>query len=254
MYDGLMRLRLVVPAILAFAAALPAQTPPVRVLASNGFKAVLEAVRPQCERSIGRPLSIEYNSSTGLRAKIDAGQGFEVAIVTTELMDTLVKERKITPGSTATLAKAGIGVGIRKGAAKPDIRTAATMKNTLLKVKSVTYAEDGASRTYVERMFQKMGIADAMKPKIVLEQGSGRATARVADGKTEMVLTLSSEILPVAGIELVGGLPKEYQEYVSFSAGIGAGAANSDVAAAVIKYLVSSPVIAMLNAKGMEKP
>jgi molybdate transport system substrate-binding protein len=254
----LLRPRFVLAWIAVFASLLSmhlaAQQPPVRVLASNGFKAVLEQVRPQCERSIGRPLAIEYNSSTGLKQKMDAGQGFEVAIVTTELMDTLVKERKIAAGSTAALAKAGVGVGIRKGAAKPDIRTAESMKKTLMNVKSMTYAEDGASRTYVERMFQKMGIAEAMKAKTVLEQGSGRATARVADGKTEMVLTLSSEILPVAGIELVGGLPKEYQEYVGFSAGVGAGAANKDAAETVIKFLASAPVVAALKAKGMEKP
>jgi molybdate transport system substrate-binding protein len=249
-----MRPRVVLASILAFAAMLPAQPPPVRVLASNGFRAVLEAVRPQCEHSIGRPLAIEYNSSTELKKKIDAGQGFEVAIVTTDLMETLVKERKIAAGSTVALAKAGVGVGIRKGAAKPDVRTGEAMRKALLNAKSVTYAEDGASRAYVERMFQKMGIADAMKAKTVMEQGSVRATARVADGKTEMVLTLSSEILPVAGIELVGGLPREYQQYISFSAGVGAGAANGDVAEAVIKYLASPPVVAALNGKGMEKP
>jgi len=249
-----MRPRHVLSSILAFAAMLPAQPPPVRVLVSNGFKAVLEAVRPQCERSIGLPLAIEYNSSTGLKGKIDAGQGFEVAIVTTDMMDTLVKERRIAAGSTAPLAKAGIGVGVRKGAPKPDIHSAEAMKKSLLNAKSVTYAEDGASRVYVERMFQKMGIADPMKAKTVLEQGSGRATARVADGQTEMVLTLASEILPVQGIELVGGLPKDYQEYVSFSAGVGSRAANGDAAAAVIKYLVSPPVAAALKAKGMEKP
>src|ERR1700686_2927312 len=199
-----MRPRTVLALIPAMAACVFAQQPPVRVMASNGFKAVLEELRPQCERTIARPLAIEYNSSTGLKQKMDAGQAFDVAIVTTELMDTLVKERKIAAGTPAALARSGVGVGIRKGAPKPDIRTSDAMKRTLLNAKSGTYAEDGASRAYVERMFDRMGIAATMKAKTVLEQGSGRATARVADGQSEMVLTLASEILPVAGIELVG--------------------------------------------------
>jgi molybdate transport system substrate-binding protein len=154
------------------------------------------------------------------------------------------------------LAKSGVGVGIRKGAPKPDIRTSEAMKKTLLSAKSVTYAEDGASRTYVERMFQRMGIADVMKAKTALEQGSGRATGRVADGQTELVLTLASEILPVAGIELVGPLPSEHQQYVGFSAGVGAAAAgsNKDASMALIKFLASPAVAPVLKAKGMERP
>ena len=249
-----MRLRTVLALIPTLAACLCAQQAPVRVMTSNGFKAVLEELRPQIEREIGRPLAIEYSSSTGLKQKMDAGQTFDVAIVTTELMDTLVKEHKIAAGTSVALAKSGVGVGIRKGAPKPDIRTSEAMKKTLLGAKSVTYAEDGASRVYVERMFERMGIAAPMKAKTVLEQGSGRATARVAEGQSEMVLTLASEILPVAGIELVGPLPAEYQQYVSFSAGVGAGAGTNNTARALIKFFASPSVAPVLKAKGMERP
>lgn len=249
-----MRPRFVLALIPVLAACLSAQQPPVRVMASNGFKAVLEELQPQCERAIGRPLVIEYNSSTGLKQKMDAGQTFDAAIVTTELMDTLVKERKVAAGTPAALAKSGVGVGVRKGAPKPDIRTSDAMKKTLQSAKSVTYAEDGASRVFVERMFERMGIAAPMKAKTVLEQGSGRATARVADGKTEMVLTLASEILPVAGIELVGPLPAEFQQYVSFSAGVGAAASNKDAAQALVKFLASPTIAPVLKAKGMDRP
>src|SRR5436309_10771305 len=101
------------------------QLPPdLTVLVSNGVKAVMEELVPKAERASGARLNVRFNSSSSLKQSIDAGEEFDVAIVTTELMDQLVKERKIVAGTSAAIARSGIGVGIRAGAPKPDIRTA----------------------------------------------------------------------------------------------------------------------------------
>jgi molybdate transport system substrate-binding protein len=249
-----MRTRII---IAAMAAALctgeaVAQTGEIHVLASNGIKAVLDEVRPQAERAIGHPLAIEVNSSSGLKQKIDGGEAFDVAIVTSEVLDELTKAGKIVSGSSAGIARSGIGVGIRAGGPKPDIRTTAALKQTLLKAKSVTYAQDGASRIYLEKMFDRLGIGSDLKQKIILEQGSARAAARVADGSAELIMTLISEILPAPGVELLGPLPAEAQNYVSISAGVGAKARNADAAKALVKFLAGPGVAPILKAKGME--
>jgi molybdate transport system substrate-binding protein len=229
-----------------------AQTAEVHVLASNGIKAVMDELRPQAERAIGHPLAIEVDSSSVLKQKIDGGEAFDVAIVTSEVLDELSKAGKIVSGSSAGIARSGIGVGIRAGGPKPDIRTAAALKQTLLKAKSITFAQDGASRIYLEKMFDRLGIGSDLKPKIIREQGSARATARVADGSAELVLTLVSEILPAPGVELLGPLPAEVQNYVSMSAGVGAKARNADAAKALVKFLAGPSVAPILKAKGME--
>src|SRR6185503_14474623 len=95
--------------ILALAHLAGAQSRPVRVLASNGVKAVVEALVPQCEKAIGRPLSIEFNSSSALKQGIDKGDPFDVAIVTSEMMDQLIKEGRIAPATRAAVARSGIG-------------------------------------------------------------------------------------------------------------------------------------------------
>jgi molybdate transport system substrate-binding protein len=230
-----------------------AQTTEIHVLASNGIKAVLEQLRPQAEHASGRPLSIQFNSSSNLKQRIDGGEGFDVAIVTSELLDELTKEGKIVKGSTAGIARSGIGVGIRAGAPKPDIHTAAALKQTLLKAKSITFAQDGASRAYIVKMLDNFGIAEDVKSKIILEQGSARADARVADGSAELVLTLVSEILPAPGVELLGPLPSAVQNYVSISAGLGSKADNVDAAKALIKFLAGPGIARTLKAKGMER-
>jgi molybdate transport system substrate-binding protein len=229
-----------------------AQTTEIRVFTSNGIRAVMEELRPQCERAAGRPLAFEFNSSSGFKQKIDAGEAFDVAIVSSELMDELVKEKKILSNSSAGIARCGIGIGVRSGAPKPDIGTSAALKQAFLKAKSITYAQDGASAAYIVKMFDRLGISSAVQPKIILEQGSGRATARVADGSAEIVITLGSEILPVKGIQLVGPLPADLQNYVSFSAGVAAKTSNAQAASALVRFLAGPNVTPTLRAKGME--
>ena len=239
-------------AIAGLASGAAAQTGAVRVIASNGVKAVIEELQPQCERAIGHPLVIQWGSTTGLKQKIEAGEPFDLAVLTTEAIDALVHSGKVSGATRADIARCGVGVGIRSGAPKPDIGTPEAMKKTLLNAKSITYAQDGASRVFVEKMEQTLGIAEQTKAKTMLTTGSGPATANVAEGKAEMVLTLASEILPVHGIELIGPLPGSLQGYVSFAAAAGAKAQNAEAAKAVIQFLKGASAAPVYKAKGME--
>lgn len=244
-----MKLKTIAVALAVASLPLAAQ---VRVLASNGMRAVMEQLKPQSERAAGKPLMIEYGTSTSLKARIDAGEVFDVAMMTSDLIDQLVKSGKLSAVGRADIARAGIGVGIRKGAAKPDLRTGEAYKRTLVNAKSITYAGDGASRTFLERGFERMGIGDAMKAKTRLEQGSTQAAALVANGGAELLLTLVSEILPAPGVELAGPIPAEYQSYVSFAAGVGAKSGDAAAAGAIVKLLSGPAVSPVLKSKGME--
>jgi len=223
----------------------------LHVFASNGVKAVIQDLQPECERAIGRPLSIQFASTTDLMKKIDAGEAFDLAVLTSDAIDQLVKSGRVAPKATP-LARSGVGVGVRTGAQKPDIRSPEAMKRTLLKADSVTYAEDGASRPFVEEMEEQLGITSEVKAKTMLTHGSGAATANVAKGKADLVLTLASEILPVHGIELVGPLPESLQGYVNFAAGVAAQTGNAEAAKSIIQFLTGPAAAPVYKAKGME--
>jgi len=238
-------------AVLIGTAGSHAQDHAVRVLISNGFRAVFDDLVPACQRSIGHNVTAQSGTSTSLIEKVNAGEPFDVAIMTTEAMESLAKRGKV--GARTPLGRSGIGIGGRAGAKKPDIANAEALKKTFLAAKAITYAGDGASRPHIERMMGTLGIADIMTTKTRLEQGSVRAAARVASGDAELLITLVSEILPAPGVELVGPLPTQFQNYVSFA---GAAAAKSDNAAAgkALMSCLSGPnVDATLKAKGMEK-
>jgi len=230
----------------------PAQTAPLRVLVSNGVREVVQDLQPQCERAIGHPLAIQLGSTTAIQNKIAAGEQFDVALLTTEAIGDLIKEGKVAAHSRTDMARCGIGVGVRAGAAKPDIRTPEGLKRALRETKSISYAQDGASRVFIEQMVERMGITADVQPKTILTQGSVAAGENVAAGKAAIVMTLISEILPMPGVELVGPVPMEFQSYVNFAAGINAKAANADAAQALIRFLTGPKAAAVYKAKGME--
>lgn len=247
-------------ACMALAPAASTQTPspgaaadPLRVFASNGVKSVLESLVPEHQKRAGRAVAVTFGTSASIRQAVAAGEPFDVAVLTTEVMEELRKAGHVAPGSSVVIGRSGIGVGVRSGAARPGIATPEAMKRTLLGAKSVTYAADGASRVHIERMLETLGITEAMKPKSVLEQGSVRATARVARGEVEIVLTLVSEILPVSGIDLVGPLPAAFQSYVSFSAGVGAMARHASAAKALVEALSSPSMDQVFSTRGIER-
>lgn len=251
---------LAVAAFMALAPAASTQTPspgaagdPLRVFASNGVKSVLESIVPEHQKRAGRAVAVTFGTSASIRQALAAGESFDVAVLTTEVLEELHQAGHIAAGSSVVIGRSGIGVGVRSGAARPGITTPEAMKRTLLGAKSVTYAADGASRVHIERMLEALGITEAMKPKSALEQGSVRATALVARGEVEIVLTLVSEILPVPGIELAGPLPAAFQSYVSFSAGVGARARNASAAKALVDDLASARVDEIFSTRGIER-
>jgi molybdate transport system substrate-binding protein len=242
-------------AVLVGIGALTAQQPsaePVRILSSNGMKAVLDDLLPQFERGHQRKAAAEFGTTVSIRQRVLKGESFDVVIATVEAIDELIGAGRLARPTRADLARSGIGVGIRKGAPKPDIGSADAMKRTLLNASSLTWAEDGASRPHIERMLERLGIAESLKPKIALTQGSARGLANVAEGKGDLAMTLISEILPVGGLELVGPLPAEFQSYVSFAAATGVNTKNADTGRALIASLTERSAASTYTAHGME--
>lgn len=229
-----------------------AQGNAVRVLASNGVKAALEELRPQCERAIGQPLTLQFSSTAALKKRIEAGEGFDVTVISAEAIAALIKEGKLVGDSRKDVAKSELGIGIKAGSTRADIRTPESLKRTLLQAKLITYPQDGATRSDIEKMFEALGIATDVKPKIILAPSSGAATESVANGKATLVLTLFSEIVPVGGTEILGPLPGQFHDAVNFQAAESTGASNVKTAQMLIAFLTGPEAAAIYTTKGLE--
>jgi molybdate transport system substrate-binding protein len=229
-----------------------AQTSEVHVLASNGIKAVVEDLRAQSERAIGHTITVEYRPTAALKQEIDTGAQFDAVIVTAESIALMSKEGKTLGGEGTPISRVGVGIGIRKGAPRPDISTPEALKRAMLGAKAIAYGPSGASLPYITRMLDTLGIADVMKSKTLLFDTSDGTNGAVADGKADFGLTLVSEILPVKGIELLGPFPDEFQGYVRFSAAVSANAKNPEAANALIKFLAGPDALSSIKARGMQ--
>ncbi|HXD21256.1 MAG TPA: substrate-binding domain-containing protein [Vicinamibacterales bacterium] len=234
------------------AAEQAASNHPLRLLVSNGMKGSVEALQPQCEKAAGRPLAIQFGSTASLKKRIETGEAFDVTIITTEAIADLITQGKLTSASRVDVGRSRLGIGIRAGAAKPDIRTPEALKKTLQETRSITYPQDGASRGAIEKMFERMGIAAEVKPRIILAPGSGPATESVAAGQAAMVITLFSEIVPIHGVEILGPLPGEYAMDIRFAAATSATSTSADAGKALIAFLSGPAAAPVLKAKGIE--
>ena len=215
------------------------------------MKAAVEELKPQLEKASGSTLSIDFSTAAALRERIEKGETFDVAILTDEAMDTLIKGGKLSPMLHLKLARVGVGVGYRKGAPKPDVGSAASIKQALLNAKSIAYTEAGASRPGIDRMFEQLGIASQLHTKSHLT-AAGAAPASVGKGESDLVLTLISEILPEPGVELAGPIPSEFQTYIGFSAAPSTRASASPATTALIKFLDGPAAAPIYKVKGME--
>ena len=186
------------------------QTAAVRVLSSNGVKGMLDDLQPEIERAIGHPLSIEFSTSTSLKGKIEQGEPFDVAILVPTLLHELASQGHLVADSQVNLARTGVGVGSREGTPKADVSTPEALKRTLLNAKSVAFTAEGQSRPFIEAAFEKLAIVEAMRPKVMLVGPAGGPIA-VARGEAELVMTLTSEIIPIPGVQLLGPLPGDLQ-------------------------------------------
>jgi molybdate transport system substrate-binding protein len=223
----------------------------VKVLSSNGVKTVLEELVPQFEKATGHKVVIRFAPAADLKAQIDKGESFDLAVLTAALIDDLIKQGKLAADTRANLANSGAGVAIKKGAPKPDIATAEAFKRTLLDAKSIAYVGTGATGANMRKIFDRLGIAEEMKTKTRSLSGISAADA-VARGDAELGFTQISEILPVAGAELAGPLPPDLQVYTAFPAAVGAGAKEPGAAKSFLDFLRIPAAAAVIRAKGME--
>ena len=228
----------------------------VKVMISGGLTAAYKELVPEFERLTGNKVLTAYGPSMGttvnaIPIRLERGEPADVLIMVGYALGDLVKQGKVVADSRVDLVKSPIGIAVKSGAPKPDISSVDAVKRALLATKSIAYS-DSASGVYVStEMFEKLGIADAMKDKArkIPATPVGEIVAR---GDAEIGFQQISEMLPVSGIDIVGQLPPELQKITVFSAGIASVSKEPDAGRALIKFLASPAASAPIIKSGME--
>jgi molybdate transport system substrate-binding protein len=222
----------------------------IKVLCSNGLTAVMNDVVPQFERASGHSVSVQF-MGIALRKSIESGDAFDLAISQPDVVESLVKQGKLKAGTNVDVARTGMGVMVRAGAAKPDVTSIAAFKRALLDARSITYASDTAAGKYSEGVIERLGLTDQLKSKILLRPAVAVA-ATVARGEADLGFVVISQILGASGVELGGPFPSEIQNYFVLTGAVGSAAKEPAAASALLKFLIAPERAELIRARGME--
>jgi len=229
----------------------PARADTIKVLTTGAFKQVLMAMVPAFEASTGHKVQVQNDTAGALVRRVDAGETFDLIVLTPGGLKPLAERGKVEAASVRPLARAAIGVAIMSGRPAPPLTSVEDFKQAVLAARKVAYidpAAGGSSGIYLDGLFQRLGLADAVRAKAVLVPG-GLVAERLVKGEADLVIHQISEILPVQGVTLVGPLPEAIQNYTTYAGAVAAQA--PEAARAFLNTLTSTQADAVIRAKGM---
>ncbi len=241
---------LCVAAGLLAVAANSASAAELKIFGSRVTKMVIDDIGPQFERATGHKLIVLTDVAAVMKRRIESGEAFDLAVLVNFQTDDLIKKGKLVADTRADIMKAGIGVAVRRGAKLPDIGTVDAFRQTLLAAKPITYLKEGASTIYLDKLFARMNIAEALRGKTVKPETESVSEA-VASGDVELGIIVIPNILSVPGAELVGPIPEEIQSYIVFTAAVAATSPNQQSARDLVAFLKSPEAVAAIRTKGM---
>lgn len=228
-----------------------AQRDEVNVFTSNSMRAVLDQLGPQFERASGYKLALTYSPAKAMLRRLAAGESGDACILSAPAIQSAAEEGKIDKTTLRSLARCGIGVGVKAGTRKPDVSSLDAFKRALLEAKSIVYTVEGASGIHFSNVIQQLGIADQVNAKATRHAG-GLVGDVLIQGEVEIGVQQIPELLAVPGIEVVGPLPSDIQQHSDATAGIFTNAKNRAGAQALVDYLASPAATEVFRSKGFE--
>jgi molybdate transport system substrate-binding protein len=227
----------------------------LNVIISGGFSGPYEQLVPQFERTTGVTVATGSGSSQGkgpqtIAAQLARGVPADVVILSREGLNELIAARWIAAGTDVDLARTPIGVAVRAGAPKPDVRSVDDFKRVVLKARMVAVPSSTSGIFLIEEIFPRLGIAGEVNVKAT-PRGSG-AAAMVATGEADIGLLPVSEIIHADGVELAGIIAEEIQLHQIFAAAVVAGSKEIEAAKRLVAFLTSKSAAQTIRRGGME--
>jgi molybdate transport system substrate-binding protein len=224
----------------------------VVLVTTNAVEFILRGLIPDYERVTGNTVRMSVYGTTTAVDRIKAGSDVpDLVLLSPEALGELATAGKVA-GDTITKAfRSRVGVAVRAGAPKPDIGSAEAFKQTLLNAKSIGHSIGPSGEYFSKVLIQRLGVADAIKSKVTVVRG-GPVAAAVAKGEVEIGIHQIAELMPIAGIDIVGALPPESNTTLFYATGIATTAKNPDAARALVKVIMNEAAAPVIRKNGMD--
>ena len=226
----------------------------IHVMSGGAPKEVLAVLTPLFEKQTGHKLHYTYIVISAMQQKLSAGEKPDMVLMPVPAIETRVKDGTFRGDTWAKLGTVRVGLIVREGAAKPDISSLDAFKKTMVDAKSVVHANPSATPSggHLAKVWQQLGIADAMKPKLTFSNALDGGVAALARGEAEIGLYPLSEVISEKGITVVGLIPPEVQLNTVYGAAVLAANAAPEPAATFVRFLADPANAAVWKDAGFE--
>lgn len=227
----------------------------LKVFCARSMTKAVETIAADFTRTHGSQIDITFATVGALQAKLAAGETADVILSGALAIRRMEQDGSVAAGSAAAVASTAIGVAVREGAPTPDIATAEAFRRALLAARAIAVSDPavgGSAGVYLADLFARMGIADAMARTASPQKTGAEVARRVAEGSAELGLTLIGEIVPIAGVRVIGKLPPPLGNTTTYTAAIMAHSSDRATAAAFIAALTDPATQPLWEAAGFE--
>jgi molybdate transport system substrate-binding protein len=226
------------------------QAAELQILAGGAMTAPLRQLAADFEKDSGHKLVFRFGTTPELIRLVTTGGPFDLAVVPVDVAKDPGARDQLAAGPTTDIARVGLGIAVRSSAPRPDISTPDALKQTLLRAQSIATIPASATGTQVLRVFDALGIGEAMKAKTRAQPAPAQVVESVASGEVELAVFLMN-VLTAPGLDVVGPFPAELQQEVVFTGAVAANAREAAAAKAFLRYLTTPAAAAVIRAKGM---
>jgi molybdate transport system substrate-binding protein len=223
----------------------------LKVLSGNGPRAAVRELCLQFAHATGNVVDVQLDVNPEVVRRGKAGEAFDVAVGNPSTIEQLIASGHVVADSYVDIGTAGLAVGVRAGADKPDLASIDGFKRALMAANAVAFPAHGASGLYFVGLVDRMGIKREMQGKLK-PMTAEDCVEVVARGEADMVVVVAPRIADVPGVEVVGLIPEELQTKIGFAAGLSISTQEPDAAKALIRFLSSPQAAPTLKAKGVE--
>jgi len=223
----------------------------LKLISSMATRELLAEMVSLYERQSGQSVVSEAAGGVDVAKRVQAGESVDVVVLAGNAIDKLIAENKVLAGSRVDLVRSGIAVAIKQGSEAPDIQSEDAVKNAVKLARTLSYST-GPSGVYLEKMFERWGILEAIRPRIVVPPPGVPVASLVASGSVDLGFQQLSELMNVPGVRVVGPLPPAIQSMTIFSGGIAAACSDPAAARTLLDFMASPRLSELKRRQGME--
>ena len=226
-------------------------TTTLKGISSMATRLLLNDLAAAYQRSAGVTVDVEAVGGVDAAKRVQAGELFDAVFLSADAIDKLIASGQVLPGSRVDLVRSGVAVAVREGAPHPDISSEDAVRQVVLTARSLSYST-GPSGVALAKLFERWGIAEQIKDRIKTAPPGVPVGSLVAKGEVELGFQQLSELLPLAGITVLGPLPPAIQIMTTFSGGVCATSQQPDAVRAMLAAMNGPEAVSVKRRHGME--